>query len=234
MKHNKSLLLLLVVLACGILPAMSMSVSSNSASLKACIEDCKKVACPKGENPYTGCNQMLSCPQACKIRDLGVSKQQCKLYCQRHGGSGCNLEVKGQIFPMCAECACGWPEGRPYIAECAFGCDAYDRDPMEQCLDEECNALEKCLDMCSAETCATDVKTDQGCNQMFSCPQGCKMRELGVSRQICEDKCERHGSSGCSPVINGFKFQLCGPCYREGGCAPWPTVEECKKGCQYY
>merc|ERR1712013_733209 len=46
-------------------------------------------------------------------------------------------------------------------------------------------------------------------------------------------KCQRTGQSGCSPVVEGFKFSLCSECSREG-CSTWPSVQECERGCDFY
>merc|ERR1712013_117455 len=75
--------------------------------------------------------------------------------------------------------------------------------------------------------------TKIGCNQMFNCPQACKMRDLGLSKRQCRAKCQRTGQSGCSPVVEGFKFSLCSECSREG-CSTWPSVQECERGCDFY
>ena len=44
--------------------------------------------------------------------------------------------------------------------------------------------LKKCINSCSLRCPDTDVK--YGCNQMFSCAQACKMRELGMDTDRCK------------------------------------------------
>ena len=95
------------------------------------------------------------------------------------------------------------------------------------------SSLDACIDQCKIETCSTDDSTKIGCNQMFNCPQACKMRDLGLSKTQCRAKCQRTGQSGCSPVVEGFKFSLCSECSREG-CSTWPSVQECERGCDFY
>ena len=96
-----------------------------------------------------------------------------------------------------------------------------------------CDALDMCVDKCSKEVCSPDVDEENGCNQMYSCAQACKIRDLGISRRRCKRECDRTGQSGCSPVVSGFQFALCGPCNRSG-CNRWPTIEECEAGCSFY
>ena len=74
---------------------------------------------------------------------------------------------------------------------------------------------------------------------MYSCAQACKIRSLGVNESSCRQQCQRTGQSGCSPTVNGFKFDLCRECIperinREDGCSRWPTVDECSEGCSNY
>merc|ERR1712115_68497 len=95
------------------------------------------------------------------------------------------------------------------------------------------STLEMCVENCRREACMSDDNTKVGCNQMFNCPQGCKMRDLGVPERKCKRKCKRNGQSGCSPVVKGFEFSLCRDCNR-AGCPRWPEVDERKAGCSYY
>lgn len=99
-------------------------------------------------------------------------------------------------------------------------------------------SLEKCVNNCALRCPDTDV--EKGCNQMFSCAQACKMRDLGLDQETCNVMCLRNGQSGCDPVVNGHEFELCGPCIPERidpgttQCDRWPTVDECQDGCGYY
>ena len=93
--------------------------------------------------------------------------------------------------------------------------------------------LDQCVTRCTKQTCAPDVSTKVGCNQMFNCPQACKMRNLGLSRDTCLVKCKPNGGSGCSPTFNSWEFMLCDGCNR-AGCSEWPTVQECEVGCDLY
>ena len=66
---------------------------------------------------------------------------------------------------------------------------------------------------------------------MYSCTHACKIRDLGVEEEECKKHCDRDGQSGCcSPNVNGYQFELCGPCIREG-CGTFPTINECEIGC---
>ncbi|XP_066932583.1 putative tyrosinase-like protein tyr-3 [Clytia hemisphaerica] len=98
---------------------------------------------------------------------------------------------------------------------------------------QEGKRLAGCLNACSEFACASDTSLQKGCNQMFSCTHACKMRQLGVTVGSCRTKCERNGQSGCFPNVNGYTFNLCVDCSREG-CPTYPTVDECKIGCDYF
>jgi len=99
-------------------------------------------------------------------------------------------------------------------------------------------SLEKCVSNCALRCPDTDVK--HGCNQMFSCAQACKMRDLGLEQDKCNVMCMRNGQSGCMPTVNGHEYELCGDCIDERinpgttQCSRWPTVKECQEGCAYY
>ena len=88
------------------------------ACLNVCAEQCA------GDNSLTiGCNQTFSCVHACKMRSLGLTKEQCESKCDE---KGCNRNVLGHTFGLCGDCnrgACssGWPSA----AECKFGCADY-------------------------------------------------------------------------------------------------------------
>ena len=90
---------------------------------------------------------------------------------------------------------------------------------------------------CKKTACALESDVQNGCNQMFSCVQACKIRHLGVSEDQCMKHCDRNSGSGCSPAANGFQFSLCGSCPTgdsNSGCSGSPTVPKCEKGCVTY
>ena len=89
-----------------------------------------------------------------------------------------------------------------------------------------------CLAACRNLGCPADLDLQKGCNQMYSCPHACKMRELGLDESECKQNCIRM-KSGCSPSTNGYVFALCGSCTRKG-CPTFPTVDECQIGCRNY
>ena len=95
--------------------------------------------------------------------------------------------------------------------------------------------LEACLEECKKSACKTDLDFSKGCNQMFSCSHACKMRDLGVSQDECNQNCERNTGSGCTTTIKGHTFSLCEECNR-AACEPTngPTIDECKIGCKKY
>jgi len=98
--------------------------------------------------------------------------------------------------------------------------------------------LDKCIHNCALR--CPDTNVTAGCNQMFSCAQACKMRDLGLDQETCNVMCMRNGQSGCRPKVRNHQFELCGPCVPEREepgstqCTRWPTVGECKNGCAYY
>ena len=93
--------------------------------------------------------------------------------------------------------------------------------------------MTRCIEACKQKACAPDIHEKKGCNQMYSCSHGCKMRQLGVDEQTCKNNCQRNGASGCFPKVSGHTFELCGACMRKG-CATWPTPSECEIGCTEY
>ena len=94
--------------------------------------------------------------------------------------------------------------------------------------------MDSCIEKCKTEACAPDIHLSNGCNQKFSCSHGCKMRSLGLDKESCKAKCDRNGQSGCSAEINGYTFNLCQSCSRDGCSDTWPTVAECEIGCMNY
>eukprot|EP00111_Clytia_hemisphaerica_P001987 TCONS_00005600-protein len=102
-------------------------------------------------------------------------------------------------------------------------CDFDFRTPEEK--------LSSCLDVC-AQTCSSDAyRTDKGCAQMYHCPHGCKMRELGLADLECKSNCQRTINSGCSTIVNGWVFNLCSSCGRDGCSSNMPAITECETGC---
>ena len=95
--------------------------------------------------------------------------------------------------------------------------------------------LETCLEECKKNACNTDLDYSKGCNQMFSCSHACKMRDLGVSQDDCNQNCQRNENSGCTVTIKEHTFSLCEECNR-AACEPKnsPTIDECKIGCKKY
>lgn len=73
---------------------------------------------------------------------------------------------------------------------------------------------------------------------MFSCVHGCIMREEGAGQPECNEKCDRHGTSGCSPQVQGVTFDLCKTCDDGGGDEADQNVysmpEGCRHGCDFY
>merc|ERR1739844_71365 len=77
-----------------------------------------------------GSNQMISCAQACMMRTRGTSwadmATEKHWICNRNGGSGCSLWVKGHEYPFCSDCQdlthnpqCKWGVQSP--AACEYG-----------------------------------------------------------------------------------------------------------------
>ena len=93
--------------------------------------------------------------------------------------------------------------------------------------------MTSCIESCKVKACSKDTDTKKGCNQMYSCSHGCKMRQLGVDKKTCEAKCQRHGDSGCKSEIDGYEFDLCRSCNRKG-CSIFPTIGECEIGCSSF
>merc|ERR1712141_671440 len=74
------------------------SAYGRKSELDKCLDLCKEDVCNDGLDFVKGCNQMYSCSHACKIRELGVTKDECKRHCNRDGQSGCSPSVMGWEF----------------------------------------------------------------------------------------------------------------------------------------
>ena len=116
----------------------------------------------------------------------------------------------------------------------------FHNSPTGFCLEEiekpstRANKLKTCVDKCSKDVCSPDVDVKNGCNQMYSCAQACKIRDLGMKEYQCKRECDRTGQSGCSPLVGYYQFDLCRDCNRRGCSNTWPTIRECEAGCSYY
>ena len=93
--------------------------------MDACIDQCKVKTCEPDDHTKIGCNQMFNCAQACKMRDLGLSKMQCGAKCKRTGQSGCSPEVQGFKFSLCSACKREGCSTWPSVEECVAGCYFY-------------------------------------------------------------------------------------------------------------
>ena len=93
--------------------------------------------------------------------------------------------------------------------------------------------FDKCINNCTLRCPENNVI--HGCNQMFSCPQACKIRYFGLDSDACKYeyismhnqmkttvinffpsiKFERNAKSGCMSTVSGFVFKLCRQCNQE-------------------
>ena len=97
----------------------------------------------------------------------------------------------------------------------------------------ESEYLNKCIAVCQETVCQSESDVKNGCNQMYSCVHACQIRHLGVKEDQCKKHCQRNGGSGCTPEVNGYQFNLCRDCSRDG-CNGWPKIAECEIGCESY
>ena len=93
--------------------------------------------------------------------------------------------------------------------------------------------MEVCIQTCRQYACEPDDHKRVGCNQKYSCVHACRIRQLGVNEPDCKNHCVRNETSGCNPEVNGFTFNLCRSCAREG-CTPIVAIEECELGCNSF
>ena len=108
--------------------------------LEQCVDRCSET-CPDVDLKQ-GCNMQYSCAHACKIRDLGESKESCKQNCNNPGS--CYPAFNGHQFNLCTscknrkphvanppgQCAHVWKEHQKRIDECESGCSFYKRKPI--------------------------------------------------------------------------------------------------------
>merc|ERR1712236_185313 len=55
------------------------------------------------------------------------------------------------------------------------------------------NGLEGCMDKCYRDSCRGYKDEKLGCFGKFTCYNGCKIRDLGLSRRECQDVCANPG-----------------------------------------
>ncbi|XP_066916144.1 uncharacterized protein [Clytia hemisphaerica] len=102
--------------------------------MEACLSECGKHC--GNTLMEKGSYQKYDCIHACKMRDLGLDKEACKVECQRlNPVSGCNPIVLGYTFNLCVHgfnptnCSgnTAYPQrtGNPPIEHCKLGCDTY-------------------------------------------------------------------------------------------------------------
>ena len=133
-----------------------------------------------------------------------------------------------------------WDDGTPYMMykREAQGQSHIKRDYLEWRLKKKftfciftnfVGGMENCLAECDKH-CGHRVMTT-GSHQKFSCIHACKFRELGLTKTECKSKCIE---TGCSPVVNGFTFDLC----RSDPVCPddekMPKLEHCELGCDSF
>jgi len=98
--------------------------------LTACRNVCEESTCEKDASNTLGATQMLGCSNACYVRELGVSKQECLRYCNRGGLSGCNLTIEGVAFRLCKHGTIRGTmcTGHVTRTDCVLGCVNYPDD----------------------------------------------------------------------------------------------------------
>ncbi|XP_066919712.1 uncharacterized protein [Clytia hemisphaerica] len=90
-----------------------------------CQNTCKTAACATEMEPRVGCNKQFSCVQACKIRQLGKTEQECKALCIKPSNPDCPRTVNGYTFSLCASCPGLSCATYPPLEECEIGCQSY-------------------------------------------------------------------------------------------------------------
>lgn len=81
----------------------------------------------------------------------------------------------------------------------------------------------ECIAACAAtnECCNTGIE-HSGSHQMLSCLQCCMIRVRGTDEATClaaDHIAGRHGGSGCSLNLNGFRYSMCASCQDLDTCA---------------
>ena len=78
----------------------------------------------------------------------------------------------------------------------------------------EDGALQQCKNECAQNSHCCNQDVWSGSNQKLSCLQACMVRVRGTDQSQCNKYCVK---DGCSHLINGFSYWLCGEC----GDVPW-------------
>jgi len=104
--------------------------AKTTPPLEECRNSCEKNTCEQDAHNTFSSHEMLSCANACYMRELGVTKDECLRSCDRGGGSGCSLTFQGVNFELCHSNIRGETcEGfHVYVADCVVGCTSYPDD----------------------------------------------------------------------------------------------------------
>jgi len=97
--------------------------------LDECRRVCEMNTCEEDGHNTMSSDQMLSCMNACYMRHIGVSNNNCLARCDRHGLSGCQLSVNQVDFQLCyprdirgSQCM---DAPRVSVSDCELGCESY-------------------------------------------------------------------------------------------------------------
>jgi len=98
--------------------------------LTKCRNVCEENTCEKDASNTLSSHEILGCSNACYMRELGVSKQECLRHCNRRGGSGCDLTFAGVAFNLCWNDAVRGPMCNGHVpqTDCVMGCVNYPDD----------------------------------------------------------------------------------------------------------
>merc|ERR1712215_538097 len=115
------------------------------------------------------------------------------------------------------------------------------------------NRLEGCMDKCYRDSCRSQHRSESvGCFGMFTCYNGCKIRDLGLNRRECQYTCanpDLHRSWSEKQlriqakvqdhyfILKDYYDYRCYNRYNNDNdkyCSNYPTYAECEIGCAFY
>ena len=153
------------------------------------------------QDHQVGSNQLISCAQACHIREQGTDQARCRELCdERAEARGCSTTVNGITYGHCESCddrheAC--PHGVQDVSSCHRGCElaggsacrqSYTADvESSQCTEYwvvDADSIESCASQCLSEPTCAFIQSDVGFHRRCELVRNCDLISVPFSGGI--------------------------------------------------